>query len=167
MNSFEKVIKQVVFNGGLLILIPNIFNILFYKYLPEAFSIEVFTKNIPNYVLILENIGRICIFGLPFLFKYNLKDSKTGILLYSIGLTIYFLSWFALIIFPNSLWSTSIIGFTAPAFTPIIWLLGCAILFKEIYFVNIKYTPIIFITVSVFFTIFHVTHTVIVYAKNY
>lgn len=167
MNSFEKVVKQVVLNGGLLILIPNIFNILFYKYLPEAFSLEVFTNNIPNYVLILENIGRICIFGLPFLFKYNLKHSKSGILLYSIGLLVYFVSWFALIIFPNSLWSTSIIGFTAPAYTPIIWLVGCAFLFKETYIQQIKYYPIIFISVSVFFAIFHVTHTVIVYINNY
>lgn len=158
--------QKKLMNAGLLTVLPNVFNILFYKRLPEAFSLEVFTKDIPSSILIGENIGRLGIFILPFFFIFSIKKSKKALILYFSGMVIYFSSWFALIFLPDSLWSNSLIGFTAPAYTPIIWLLGIAFMTTECYWKRIKYKPVILITATIIFSVFHITHTVLVYIAN-
>lgn len=162
MNTVKKALVLIALNGGMLILIPNLFNLLLFKYLPSSYSMESFTKGISQNILTLENIGRLGVFALPFFLRINFKNSKFGLAIYIVGLLIYFSTWFAQIIFPESIWSRSLIGFIAPAITPILWLIGCSLLFKEFYFRSIKYHPIIYIVMSLFFITFHVIHTTIV-----
>lgn len=159
--------KKKLLNSGLLIILPNVFNVIFYNSLPEAFSFKVFTNGIPSFILIGENIGRIGIFLLPFLFIFRVKNNMKALMLYFAGMGLYFCSWFALIYLPDSLWCNSLIGFSAPAYTPIIWLLGIAFLTTECYWKRIKYRPVILITASILFSVFHISHTVLVYIANY
>ena len=82
-----------------------------------------------RWLLISENILRVAVFILPLLLPLNWesKRQKFGLGLYLLGTLIYFAAWLPLIYTPQSAWSNSLIGFTAPAFTPLIWLLGIAL----------------------------------------
>ena len=83
---------------------------------------------------------------------------KRGLLFYLAGVAIYFLSWVLLLFFPENLWSVSLLGFLAPAYTPLIWLIGIALLGEKFYF-PARYKPIYYITPSVLFLIFHCAHS--------
>ena len=43
------------------------------------------------------------------------------------GLVIYYASWLPLIYLPETAWSTTAAGLLAPAYTPLIWLAGIAL----------------------------------------
>ncbi|HSG43804.1 MAG TPA: hypothetical protein VLA72_11665, partial [Anaerolineales bacterium] len=60
--------------------------------------------------------------------------------------------------------STSMIGFTATAYTNIFWLIGLSLLGNKIYFpANIRYHPMYYITFAIIFIVLHTTHAIIVY----
>ncbi len=87
-----------------------------------------------------------------------------GLGLYIVGLAVYFASWLALIYFPESWWSLSLFGFLAPAYTPITWLVGIALIGREFYF-NLRYRLWFFLVPSIAFLVFHNAHTIIVYSR--
>lgn len=110
-----------------LLMVPVlIWNTVLGSRLPEPFQPEMFWASIPTGIAFLENASRICIFGITLLMPLHLASptQKRGLALYLFGLTLYFASWIVIIIYPQSAWSTSMIGFMAPAFTPLFWLSG-------------------------------------------
>ena len=60
--------------------------------------------------------------------RWDTSVSKVGIAIYLIGMLIYFASWIPLINAPNSAWSNSLAGFMAPAYTPLLWLVGIGLI---------------------------------------
>ncbi len=60
--------------------------------------------------------------------KWDTLQRKIGWGLYIAGILVYFASWIPLMVYPDSAWSNSLIGFTAPAFTPLIWLAGIGLM---------------------------------------
>jgi leucyl aminopeptidase len=70
-----------------------------------------------------------------------------------------------LINFPNSGWSNSIIGFTAPAYTPLFWLMGIGLIGNSFYF-NLPYRPWYYISTSILFLIFHNFHAFTIYSRT-
>jgi hypothetical protein len=160
---------KYLYNGVFLLLITMLWNIIFYEYLPETFSLENFTKNVPAIVLIGENIFRILTFGFTIFLLVGLRDKaqKIGLALYIVGVIIYFASWAAQMFLPESMWSQSLIGYTAPAFTSIIWLLGIGLLGKDLVIKKIPYNRFVFISLSITFVVFHTAHAVIAYLNQY
>lgn len=136
--------------------------------LPVQFQADIFTEGIPDIVTYGEGIFRIAIYFTPLFFSIGISTTtqKQGMAWYIIGMTIYFLAWIPLIIAPNSVWSRSVVGFLAPAFTPLIWLIGIAML-GEKFCCSVRYHPIYYIGLSVIFIIFHCTHVTIVYLRNF
>jgi hypothetical protein len=116
--------------------------------------------------LISENCFRIITFLFTFFVQFSLQQpvNKTGLLIFSVGVLLYFSSWLALIIFPDSSWSLSIWGFTAPAYTPFIWLFGLSLFFNSYYF-NYPYKYWHFFSISTIFIFFHLWHAIIVYNR--
>jgi hypothetical protein len=84
---------------------------------------------VPKPVLAAEQVLRIAVFIGPLFLPLRWQDprSQAGLLLFSEGLLIYFASWLLLIYRPESTWSTSAAGLLAPAYTPLIWLAGIAL----------------------------------------
>jgi hypothetical protein len=84
---------------------------------------------VPKPVLAAEQVLRIAVFIGPLLLPLRWQDprSQAGLLLFAEGLLIYFASWLLLIYRPESAWSTSAAGLLAPAYTPLIWLAGIAL----------------------------------------
>jgi len=88
----------------------------------------------------------------------------TGVIIYSFGIVIYFSSWVPLLFFPKIKWSTSLLGFIAPALTPIVWMIGIGLIGNQLYF-SLSYNPLVYITVSILFVIFHCWHVFMVFQR--
>ena len=148
-----------------LLLLPVFFwNIAFIRRLPKGYTSKEIWDNVPSWLSITENILRTIVFILPLLLILSLqtKTQKFGLILYLVGLLIYFSSWLLQIFIPNSYWSTGIIGFMAPAFTSIIWLIGIGIIGQQS-FINIPRIATIYIFLSIAFVIIHTYHSYLAY----
>jgi hypothetical protein len=132
--------------------------------LPKGYTSKEIWDNVPSWLNMTENIIRTIVFLLPLLLIFSLqtKTQKIGLGLYIVGLLIYFSSWLLQIFTPNSSWSTSIIGFMAPAFTTVIWLIGIGIIGQKS-FVNIPRISTIYIFLCIVFVIVHTYHSYLAY----
>ncbi|MCW4039882.1 MAG: hypothetical protein NWE83_03905 [Candidatus Bathyarchaeota archaeon] len=85
-----------------------------------------FDEAVPKRILMLENVlrGSVTILPLFMPLRWDTPQSKIGIAVYLVGLVVYFASWAPLMIKPASAWSNSLLGFLAPAYTPLLWLVG-------------------------------------------
>jgi hypothetical protein len=152
----------------MLLLIPIMaWNIVFANQLPRLYSPDVFEKNIPTLITYGENIFRSIVFILPLLMPLRIEtqSQKIGVSLYVAGTLIYFVSWLMQMYAPQSLWSLSILGSLAPAYTPLIWLAGIGLIGSTLYFSS-PYRPWMYITLSIIFVAFHLSHTFIVYQRS-
>ncbi|MFC1996709.1 hypothetical protein ACFLXI_03755 [Chloroflexota bacterium] len=59
---------------------------------------------------------------------WDTPQAIAGIVVYLIGLLVYFASWLPLKFSPDSIWSNSLSGFLAPAYTPLFWLIGITLI---------------------------------------
>lgn len=161
-------ILKVILTNGFIPFIPIlIWNILFVKYLPAAYNPKTFDNGIPKFVLVGEGIFRIMIFLMPFFIKVNVSSDigKIGLIIFLFGVLIYFTSWILIIKKTDSKWCNNIIGFTAPAHTIIIWLIGFSLMAESYYF-DIKFSKWYYIVPSILMTVFHTYHSFLVYKKE-
>ncbi len=152
----------------MLLLLPIMaWNMIFASKLPQAFSQEVFWKDIPPFIGTGENLFRLLVFILPLLMplRVETQSQKLGLWLYITGTVIYFISWLAQMYFPQSAWSLSAFGFLAPAYTPLIWLIGIGLLGSTLYFSS-PYRSWMYILTSIIFIGFHLSHTLTIYLRN-
>jgi hypothetical protein len=89
-----------------------------------------FDEAVPQWVLILENVLRSAIMILPLFMPmhWDTHQSKIGIAVYLVGVILYFASWVPLMVTPTSAWSNSLLGFLAPAYTPLLWQVGIGLI---------------------------------------
>lgn len=108
-----------------------IWNVVLTSKLPqEAFRSDL---NIPQWILIGENLLRVVVFAISLFLPLQLKNrmSQIGIFLYSVGALIYFASWLPLLFAPHKDWSTSNPGLLAPYVTPLLAFLGIALIARS------------------------------------
>jgi hypothetical protein len=162
------IITHIISNGAFLFIPIFAWNIIFTRYLPPAYEAKSFDVNVSRFILIGEGIFRTIIFGMPLFMKLNFTNhsGRVGLWLFLCGVCIYFLSWILLILFPGSSYGKSLLGFTAPAYTIIIWLIGFALI-ADSYYVNIAYSKWHFIVPSIIMTCFHFAHSLIAYGRDY
>jgi hypothetical protein len=153
-------------NVGWLLVPVLVWNAALSSRLPESFSPAVFSSNIPALLSTTENTLRVVVFALPFFAPFELiaKLQKIGVAVFGVGLAIYFLSWLPLIASPNSSWSRSAAGFLAPAYTPLIWLLGLALLMQRLYW-HSPYRWWLYLILSIGFIATHISHAAIVFNR--
>jgi len=163
-----EIIKKIITNGYILFIPILLWNMLLTRHLPPAYEIKSFNANIPSFIAMGELVGRILIFGLPLFVKLNFSSpaGKIGLIVFISGIILYFASWIVLIVKPESLWAHSMAGFTAPAYTIIIWLIGFALIADSYYF-KIPYSKWHYIIPSTIMTVFHFSHALFVYFREY
>jgi uncharacterized membrane protein YsdA (DUF1294 family) len=151
-------LKDYLLNCFALLLPIFLWNIVLYDSLPDKYGAS-FDEGIPEVILWSEAILRVAVFALPVFMKLSLKTrrQKFGFTLYLIGTLIYFSSWLMLILYPDSNWSSSTLGFTAPAYTPLFWLAGIGLVGKES-FLKIRRLSLIYILLSLTFVLVHTSH---------
>ena len=144
-----------------------LWNAIFANRLPPQFLPEIF-DNVPVWVKVGENILRAAAFMMPLFFSMGISTQaqKQGLVWYTAGTLIYFLAWVPLLFYPGSAWCMSLPGFLAPAYTPLFWMIGIGLLGDGFYF-PLRYQPATYIVPAVLFLCFHITHTTLVYLKNF
>jgi hypothetical protein len=147
-----------------------LFNWLFARDLPAMYQANVYWKDIPPGIGVPENVLRGLVALLPALTPVtgDRARRKTGLVLYAVGLGLYFSSWAALIARPESAWARSAPGFLAPSWTPALWLMGIALLGDEGLFVVSSrfYGRWQFASLSAAFLAFHNAHAALVFARR-
>lgn len=164
LDSFPA--RMILRNGALLIVPPMIISFGLWGSLPDAFSPEIFSKDIPEWLGLFENVIRILAFSLPGILYFGNKDKgqSLGWYLYFGGLVVYLASYLALIVFPTSVWSQSAIGFTAGAWTTIFWLAGIGFVCARSW-LPIPWHRAIYLWSASIFLVFHTGHALMVYSN--
>lgn len=157
-------LNHYLLNCFVLFLPILVWNIFLSGQLPGNYQPAVFSKGIPGFLIYGEQISRFGLFAIAFLMPLSISSQrqKIGFYIYLLGLVLYFVSWILLIHFPNGWWSKSAIGFSAPALTPALWLLGISLIGSSFYF-DIPFRSWSFIAVSAIFLVFHISHTIVVF----
>jgi hypothetical protein len=165
--SFSKILGYACNCFWLLVPIL-IFNLLFTRQLPAAYQMNVFWKDIPKAISVPENLLRTLVMILPVFMRLRVStpSQKLGLALYLTGLAIYFTSWAVLIASPQCAWSMSEIGFMAPAWTPIVWLLGICLIGDELLLPGVAFKPWMYWALSALFLVFHNLHAATVYSRS-
>ena len=141
-------------------------NALFMKRLPKGYQPEEFSRDIPGWLGVGENGLRPAVFFLPVLMRLSAATAiqKAGWFLYLSGLVLYSLAWALQIRYPDSAWSVSRWGFLAPAYTPLLWLSGIALIGDSL-FVPVRYSSWTYLGLSLVFLAFHNSHAWRVYSR--
>jgi hypothetical protein len=168
MMFIKNNLSKYLINCFWLLLPPNLISLFLAKYLPETFQANIFWNDIPAAIKFFENVLRIVVMMLPVFFPLSITTNKQrkGLFIYSIGLVLYLLSYLLLIYLPESAWSKSLIGFTAPATTPLIWFVGIGLIMNKPFF-NIRYRRWVYIILAITFCVFHFMHASIIYYRHY
>ena len=158
-------------HSAFLLLVPVLaFNLLFAGDLPPAFQPDVFWKDVPGLIRVPEHGLRIvALVLLPLLMQLDRTPSRrrrAGQVLYAGGLVAYVASWVALIAAPASAWSTSAIGFVAPAWTTVFWFVGLGLWSRESLVIRIvPFRRWAFFAGAGAFLIAHCAHAALIYLR--
>lgn len=163
----QSTILKYVLSCFLLFVLPLVM-MVFGNQLPPPLLFENFSKGIPPVIEYGETIFRsaVMILAVFMPLRISTQRQKIGLAIYMVGVILYILSWVPLILFPQSAWSTSWIGFSAMAYTPLVWLIGIGLV-GDSFYVSIPYKPWYYILLSVVFVVFHMAHTLLVYARTF
>jgi hypothetical protein len=107
----------------------------------------------------------VFLFSIILLLEIRTVLQVVGLVIFGIGVLVYFASWVPQIRQPESRWSKSLLGFCAPAYTPIVWLVGIALIGQHLLF-DVWYQYWIYILLSVAFVGVHTLHSVLVYGNG-
>ena len=139
-----------------------IFNIIFTKYLPAYYL-----KNIKHPIVTLETIFRIITIAFSVIMEINIdgKTGNIGLVVYIIGVLIYFCSYFIVIKLPAISFNNNIAVLLAPYWTSVLWLTGIGLTGNKL-FVNMPYHYVIYIAISIMFAILHSIHGYVCYDEK-
>jgi hypothetical protein len=90
-------------NCFLLIIPIVVFNLFFMRRLPGAYQPEIFERDIPKPIVFGENTFRIVVLLMPLFMPLRVQTNiqETGVLLYLMGIVVYFASWLVVLVKSN------------------------------------------------------------------
>jgi hypothetical protein len=160
MNIIKNILEYK--NTCFWIFIPIIiFDIIFFSKLPSHYL-----KKIIHPIVNIETITRIITIALSLIMAIHSenKSGKTGLIIYILGVIIYFFSYFVEIYFTETVFGKNIFVILAPYRTSVIWLIGIGLLGNKL-FLNIPYHYLIYIFLSITFSAVHTYHGYICYTN--
>jgi hypothetical protein len=152
---------------GLLLIPALAWNLALAEQLPPAFSPAAFWSDIPSFLGFAENVTRAVVIALPFFMPLELATpvQRQGLAVFAVGTLVYFASWLPLICWPTSAWCESAAGFMAPAYTPVLWLLGLAMVGRRLFWGRF-YRWWFYLVIAALFLGAHILHAGIVFART-
>ena len=143
-------------------------NVLATGALPPAYQPDVFWRDIPLPLAMVENAARVLVIALPALVPLELRSraQRVGAVVFAGGIAGYGLAWFALIAAPHSAWSTSALGFSAPAWSPALWIAGLVLLSERTWFTRFRHVRLVLGTSGAIFLAAHVSHALLVFERS-
>ncbi len=124
-----------------------IWNIIFYKKLPQKEFRN--NKKLSRTVVYLESFLRYIVFSIPLVLpiKFDALYLELGLLIYLIGLVLYFFTWIPLLFFSESKLSKSPIILMLPFASPIFPFIGIALISHSLIYGLISF---VFISVHLY-----------------
>jgi hypothetical protein len=164
MTEPSLLVRAFFRNGAILIIPPMIITFGLWSFLPAAYGPELFWKDIPHWLGLLENCFRILVFALPGFLYFGKRElgQPLGWYLYVGGLVIYLISYLIQVFFPLGAFSQSLVGFTAPAWSTLAFFVGIGLVCKHSW-LPIPWYRTTYLVIVVLFLIFHVWHSGLVY----
>ena len=161
-----QVVLKYLQNCFLLVVPALIVNLLWASRLPAEWQFDVFWRDIPPALAYGERISSLVVNVLPALMPLRISTmrQRKGLAVYIIGMLAYLAAWIMMVYFPQSACSMSLIGSTATAWTPLLWLIGIGLVGDAFYF-PIPYKPWFYILPSGIFVAFHFSHALFVYMR--
>jgi hypothetical protein len=107
---------------------------------------------VAKWVLVPEIVLRIVVLGYPLFLPLQFGDlaSRIGLVIYLVGLLVYFGSWIPVLKWPEAGWSKSAAGVLAPHYTPLL-------VFASIGLIGHSW---VYLSLSVLFVAIHTLHGV-------
>ena len=164
--TLKSTLLKYVSNSFLLVVPALIVNLFWASRLPPEWQFDVFWRDIPPALTYGERISSLVVNVLPVFMPLRISTirQRRGLVVYVVGMLAYFAAWVMMVYFPQSAWSMSLIGSTATAWTPIIWLIGIGLIGDSFYF-SLPYKPLYYILPSGIFVAFHFSHALLVYMR--
>lgn len=158
--------SKYALNCGLLLIPVLLWNLILAPKLPPALQPAAFDQEIPVLLLAVEQFLRLLVVLLPFAMPLELAGAvqRAGLLVFVLGTLVYMASWLPLVSAPASGWSSSRVGFLAPACTPALWLLGIALMGQRLWMFD-AYRWWYYLVPSVLFLAAHIAHADLVYRR--
>ncbi len=159
-------LRRDALNCGLLLAPIFVWNAALARYLPGAWSTTEFWRDIPAPLALAENSFRWVVSVLPFLMPLESISlvQRRGLIVYGVGTALYFASWLAVMLAPDSAWATSPMGFLAPTYTPLVWLMGLALVGRRLHWGRF-YRWWMYLAPVGAFLLAHVGHAALVYSR--
>lgn len=142
-------------------------NVVFAADLPAAYQPQVFWNDIPTALGFAENVFRVGVMAIPWAVPlgWSSPSQRGGLALFVSGFALYAASWALLILAPDSALSSSLPGFTAPAWTPAVWLAGLVTMADTSFIARFRPRRALLV-VSVLFLACHVGHATLVFTRS-
>jgi len=164
----ESLVWTVVLRNGLLLIVPAmVITFALWPRLPAAYGGDAFNRGVPGWLIAAENGLRLGAIALP-LFLYFGGESRlqvAGWYMYVTGLVLYLGSYVALIYFPASAWGSSIVGFTAPAWTTLFWFVGISLVCASTW-LPWTWHRAVYLVLAISFVVAHVAHACVVFLRD-
>jgi len=138
-------------------------NFAFAGELPAAYQAEIFDAGLPPWLPPTENALRLALFGLMVVLP--VQSNRAGWAVFSLGVLAYAGSWAAVILAAGSAWTQSWVGFTAPAWTPALWLTGIGLLARPRSVPALGLVKPVYVALAASFLLAHVSHATLVWAR--
>lgn len=137
--------------------------------LPPVYQPDVFWLDIPAIIGWPETLFRLLVTGLPLLLPLGMAAPRQrwGIGIYASGVLAYGLAWWPLIAAPQSGWSTSLIGFAAPAYTPLLWLVGIGLVGITGATGRRRWVALSYAASAAIFLVCHNLHTLLIWQRHF
>ena len=103
------------------------FNLVFASRLPARYSAAA---AVPTWLAWLEHGLRVVVFVGPVFIPLAIGEAhqRWGLKIFAVGVLVYVASWLPILLAPESGWSRSVLGGLAPAYTPLGFFLGIAVI---------------------------------------
>jgi hypothetical protein len=144
-----------------------VWNLIFFRKLPAGYQKPAW-DNVPKPLAVLENVLRIIAFISPVFLKIEFSSvlQRAGAIFYGFGIAVYFSSWLIVIRRPDSRWSKSAVGFTAPAWTTAAWLGGIGLVGRRTIIPGLPYSFIVYLSITIAFVCVHTTHACLAFRNR-
>ena len=161
-----RAVLKYLLNCFLLVVPALVVDLLLASRLPAEWQFDVFWRDIPPALAYGERISSLVVNILPVFMPLRISTprQRQGLAVYIVGMLAYIAAWVMMVYFPQSAWSVSLVGSTATAWTPLLWLVGIGLVGGTFYF-PVAYKPWMYILPSVIFIAFHFSHALLVYMR--
>ncbi|WP_299347794.1 hypothetical protein [uncultured Maritalea sp.] len=146
---------------------PLVASFAFWPNLGAAYQPKEFWRDIPPLLGLVENVSRFVVIALSvvMLLEWRGSTQRVGLFVYAIGLSLYICCQWAIVADPTGAWATSAIGFLAPAYTPIIWVIGIGLIGSRPVYDRIPWRNSVFFGLAGVFLAAHNAHAWLVFSR--